>query len=94
MLVAFAPWPAADAVQPDYRIPWLRGIQAITVSDNVVVDGSGMGNASPCHFDRNVLEHHSAETLDKGGLDAIGWADRFAKLRALQSEFATRHCTI
>jgi hypothetical protein len=85
-LAAFALWPAADAAQPDYRIPWLRGIRAITVSDNVVVDGSGMGSSSPCHLDRIVLEHHSAETLHKVGLDAIGAADKLAKLRALQSE--------
>jgi hypothetical protein len=86
-LVVFARWPAADAAQPDYRVPWLRGIRAITVSDNVVVDGSGMGSSSPCQLDRIGLEHHSVETLFKGGLDAIGAVDRMAKLRALQSEF-------
>ena len=85
-LVAFARWPAADAAQPDYRVPWLRGIRAITVSDNVVVDGSGMPSSSPCHLDRIGLEHHSAEILHKGGLDAIGAVDRMAKLGALQSE--------
>jgi hypothetical protein len=45
-----------------------------------------MGSSSPCQLDRIVLEHHSAETLRKGGLDAIGAVDRMAKLRALQSE--------
>jgi hypothetical protein len=46
-----------------------------------------MDSSSPCHLDRIVLEHHSAETLDKSGLDAIGAADQLAKLGALQSEF-------
>jgi len=45
-----------------------------------------MGSSSPCQLDRIVLEHHSAETLHNGGLDAIGAVDNMAKLRALQSE--------
>jgi len=83
----------AEAVQPDYRIPWLRGIQAITVSVNPVVDGSGMDSSSPCHLDRIAFEHHGAEMLDKSGPNAIGAVDSLAKLRALQSEFnqALRH---
>jgi hypothetical protein len=31
-IVAFAPLTKVAAVQLDYRVPWLRGIQAITLS--------------------------------------------------------------
>jgi len=76
-----------EAAQPDYRVPWLRGIQAITISVNPIVDGSGMISSSPCRLDRIAFEHHGVEMLDQAGLNAIGAVDKFEKLRALQSEF-------
>lgn len=86
-VVAFARLPTAGAAPSDYRIPWLRGIQSLTLSVNDITDGGGKDGTSPCHLKRTVLECHGAETLHGAGLDAIGAMDGLAKLRALQLEF-------
>ena len=86
-IVAFALLPEADAAQSDRRIPWLPGIQAITMSVNVIIDGSGTNTTSPCQLDRNVFEHHYASMLHDVGLDAIGAVDELAKQRELLTEF-------
>lgn len=88
-LVALARVPLADAAPSDHRVPWLRGIQAITMSVNVIVDGGGKDDASPCRLgERVALERHGAEMLHGAGLDAIGAMDKLDKLRALHLEFS------
>lgn len=85
-IFAFALLPTTAAAQSDYRVPWLKGIQAITVSVVIFIDGSRASDASSCHLERAVLERHSAEVLHGAGLNAIGEMERFARLQALHAE--------
>lgn len=78
--------PTTAAAQRDYRVPWLKGIQAITVSVVIFIDGSRASDASPCHLERAVLEHGSAEVLHGAGLNSIAWVDKLARQQALQAE--------
>lgn len=85
-IVASAFLPIAAAAQSDYRVPWLRGIQAITVSVVIFIDSSRENGASSCRLERAVLEHHSAEMLHGADLNAIGGMERSARLQALHAE--------
>jgi len=85
-IIASALLPTTAAAQADYRVPWLKGIQAITVSVVIHIDGSRASDASSCHLERAALEHHSAEVLHGAGLNAIGEMESSARLQALHAE--------
>jgi len=85
-IIASTLLPTTAAAQADYRVPWLKGIQAITVSVVIHIDGSRVSGASPCHLERAVLERDSAEVLHGAGLNAIALVDKFAQQQALQAE--------
>jgi hypothetical protein len=70
----------------DFRGPWLKGIEAITVSVAVFVNGIWASDGSSCHLDRAILERRGAEVLRGAGLNPIAGVDKFARLQALQAE--------
>ncbi len=79
--------PTTGSAQSDYRTPRFKGLQAITVSVNVFTEGNGASSPSPCQVvKRAVLEHFATKKLHETGLNAIGGAERQARLLALLAE--------